>query len=250
MKFVSGIRPSGFIHIGNYLGAIKQWKRLINEGNDCLFFVADLHGRHSHEDVLHTMKVLGRLGVNPVLQSSYKNELLSLAHELSFEIPVGWLNRMTQFKDKAQTEDATLALFSYPCLMTADIIYHKGTHVPVGSDQVQHIEFTRDVCRKLGLPLPEAVIGDYPRIMSLTNPLNKMSKSDPDDYSRINVCDGKDRIVEKLRLAKTSNHIGDDTPAANNLRGIYKAFGGQKVHTKWSEFKDELTELICNEFSV
>lgn len=137
--------------------------------------------------------------------------------------------------------------------MAADLFHCHATHVPVGNDQVQHIEFARDLWDKLPqphFPKPQAVIGDYPRIMSLTDATRKMSKSDPDDDSRINVTDDADTIRRKIRAAKTSMSITDDTPEAVNLRTIYKALGGEREHVRWPVFKAELVELLVAEFAL
>jgi tryptophanyl-tRNA synthetase len=251
MKFVSGIRPTGHIHIGNYLGAIRQWKALQAE-HDCHFFVADLHGQSTPDEIATTQDVLAKHGLYCPLQSADMG-VLHLAHELSFHVPAGWLNRMTQFKDKSQSEAATLALFSYPVLMAADILHHGATHVPIGDDQRQHIEFVRDLVDSLAakgrhFTKPEAVIGDYPRIMSLKDGTKKMSKSDPDDDSRINLSDAPDVIRLKImKKAKTAMELSDDTPEVANLKAIYRAFGGRREHTRWKDFKEELVERIIAE---
>jgi tryptophanyl-tRNA synthetase len=254
VKYVSGIRPTGHVHIGNYLGAIRQWKALQAAGNDCLFFIADLHGISTAEEIEDTLRALSGCGIhNLVVQGHHAPRLLKLAHDLSFHVPVGWLNRMTQFKDKSQTESANLALFSYPVLMAADILYHGATHVPIGDDQRQHLEFVRDLVDSLAakdivFTKPEPVLGEYPRIMSLKDGTRKMSKSDPDDDSRINLSDTPDQIRRKImEKAKTSMSLTDDTPEVVNLKTIYRAFGGTQDHTRWKEFKAELVQLIVGE---
>lgn len=247
-RFVSGIRPTGNIHLGNYLGAIKQWKKL-QGGNDCVWFVADLHGEHSPDEIGATYEQLEKIGINACIESGNKPEILSIYHQLSFQAPIGWLNRMTQFKDKSQTEDATLALLAYPVLMAADIFHFGGTHIPIGADQKQHIEFVRDLAAKAGYPLPEPIIGEYPRIMSLTDGTKKMSKSEPNDFSRINVTDSPEIIRKKVAVAKTAMNITDDTPEMNNLRTIYKAVGGTQSHARFKDFKEELAELVIKELT-
>ncbi|QEL14733.1 tryptophan--tRNA ligase [Limnoglobus roseus] len=249
-RYVSGIRPTGEIHLGNYLGAVRRWRSL--EG---VFFVADLHGLGGA--VQETAESLSRCGVqNVVVESDHKADILELYHQLSFLTPTVLLGRMTQFKDKSASEMATLSLFAYPVLMAADIFYFGGTHIPVGSDQMQHIEFARDlwdVLRARGstsFEKPEAVIGDSPRIMSLTDATRKMSKSDPDEMSRINVSDPPDVIRQKVRAAKTSMSMADDTPEANNLRTIYRAVGGTRVHERWPTFKAELVDLLIVELAA
>lgn len=249
MRYVSGIRPSGKIHLGNYLGALRHWKAIQAE-HDCFWFVADLHGQHSDAEVRETVVALEAIEIQAIPQSWAGGDILRLAHELSFHVPVGWLNRMTQYKDKGT---GTLALLSYPVLMAADVLYHGATHVPVGEDQKQHIEFIRDLVDSLAAKgivytKPEAVIAPVgARVMSLTDGTKKMSKSDPDDNSRINLSDDADTIARKIKIAKTSMNVSDDTPEANNLRGIYTALGGDKCHTRWSDFKQELTALIVAE---
>lgn len=253
MKYVSGIRPTGHIHLGNYLGAIRQWRKLQGEA-DCEFFVADLHGLHSHEEAFGTMTALRRLGIRNVdLQSLFPRQHLLLHAWLLHHATIGQLSRMTQFKDKSQKETETAALLTYPVLMAADIFHLGGTHVPVGNDQVQHIEFARDLWDKLDnppFPKPVAVTGDYPRIMSLTDGTRKMSKSDPDDMGRINLTDSPDVIRKKIRLAKTSSNVSDDTPECRNLRTIYQAVGGTQAYDRWKPFKEDLAELIIKELAA
>lgn len=256
MKYVSGIRPTGHVHIGNYLGAIRQWKAIQDAGHDCLFFIADMHGISTAEEVEATRQALLSCGIEPgnlTIQSRDASALLRLAHALSFHVPFGWLNRMTQFKDKSQSEAATLALFSYPVLMAADILYNEATHVPIGADQRQHIEFVRDLVDSLAAKgihhtKPEPVLGDHPRIMSLTDGTKKMSKSDSDDDSRINLADSPDTIRRKIMdKAKTAMSLTDETPEVANLKSIYHAFGGREEHTRWKEFKSDLADLIIRE---
>lgn len=253
MKYVSGIRP-GNIHLGNYLGAIKQWKEL-QKDNDCIWFIADLHSDNSQE-VKQTFETLYKCGITAKIESTYRAEILKISHELSFKIPVGWLNRMTQFKDKSQTESSSLALLAYPVLMAADIFHFGGLlgeiKIPVGNDQVQHIELIRDIARVNGYPAPEAVISKYPRIMSLTDGNKKMSKSDPNDYSRINIMDNVDVIRDKIMKAKSANNVYDDTAEMNNLWQIYDACGGEdkEPYLKVKDFKEELAELIIRELAA
>ena len=248
MRYVSGIRPTGHVHIGNYLGAIRQWKALQGNGCECLFFVADLHGVSTPAEVEATRLALLAGGIHPenlVVQSDHSHELLRLAHDLAFHVPVGGRNWMTQFKDKSLTEAATLALFSYPVLMAADILYHGATHVPIGDDQRQHLEFVRDLVDSLAAKgihhtKPEPLLGDYPRVMSLKDGTKKMSKSDPDDDSRINLTDSPDAIRRKIMdKAKTAMSLTDDTPEVANLKTIYRAFGGRQEHSRWKAFKEE-----------
>jgi tryptophanyl-tRNA synthetase len=247
--YVSGIRPTGSIHLGNYLGAIKPWLALQETGEYCKWFIADLHGQHTAQEVAETYAQLSGLGVAAFRESTCKAALLGLYHELSQKTPVGWLNRMTQFKDKTGAgEEATLSLFAYPVLMAADIFYFSGTHIPVGDDQVQHIEFARDLqARFPQYAKPEAVVMGYPRVMSLKDGTKKMSKSDPDDNSRINVTDDAATIRKKIRGAKTTTNISDITAESANLYGIYHALGGRSSFEQWGKFRDALADLIIKE---
>lgn len=258
IKVISGIRPTGNIHLGNYLGAIKQWKEL-QDKHECVFFVADLHSQNSSDDLLEkTWLQLERCGVSIkhlTYESIFGSKILELYHHLSCKVPIGWLNRMTQFKDKAKTEDATLALFSYPVLMAADIFYFGATYtetlIPIGADQKQHIEFVRDLADKMGYIKPKPLIGDYPRIMSLTDGTKKMSKSDPNDYSRINVTDASEVIRDKIMKAKSANTMTDNTPEMLNLKTIFNACGGAiDLTIRVKDFKEELAELIIKELEV
>lgn len=263
-RYVSGIRPTGHIHLGNYLGAIRQWLD-IQDRHECVFFVADLHGSPELAEATHN--TLLELGLSSVFTESFhRHDILSLQHALAPHVPVGRLRRMTQYKDKSRSEEASLSLFAYPVLMAADIFYYGGTHIPVGEDQAQHVEFARDLhdrlrvmglletiahgCFRHTLHKPCAIIGNYPRIMSLTDATRKMSKSDPDDMSRINVTDSPDTIRAKIMAAKSSMSPGDDTPEARNLRTIYRALGGKKEHERWKPFKAELVELLIGEFGA
>ncbi len=251
MRYVSGIRPTGSIHLGNYLGAIKQWRSLPG----ITVFVADLHSNGDIEEALDTMAALNKLGFVPVLESYYSGSILEIQHQISRYVGTGRLERMTQYKDKCETEQATLSLLAYPVLMAADIFYFGGTHIPVGNDQVQHIEFARDLCDILAFngihyDKPEAVIGEYPRIMSLTDGTKKMSKSDADDFSRINIDDSPDLIRKKIASAKTAMTMTMDTPEMNNLHTIYRAVGGNQNHIRFKEFKEELAELIIAELAA
>lgn len=249
MKYVSGIRPTGNIHLGNYLGAIKQWKAIQEAGHDNFLFVADLHCRCSLPEVSETKRQLELCGIKDVrVQSDY--DVLPMFNELLFSSHVGHLMRMTQFKDKTDEDYRVAHLLTYPVLMGADVIFHRGTHVPVGQDQIQHVEFIRDLCDRTGRTKPIAVVGEYPRIMSLKDGLKKMSKSDCDDFSRINVIDAPSLIRDKIMRAKSATYIDDNTPEMLNLKEIYKAVGGTGIHTKCKEFKEDLAELIIKELAA
>lgn len=245
MKYVTGIRPTGNIHLGNYLGAIKRAKEF-----GSIVFIADLHGVHTKEEIHVTRKCLRHLGIETILQSDFGLEHLRLYADLQHYATIGHLSRMTQYKEKSEKETQTASLLTYPVLMAADIFHLKGTHIPVGSDQVQHIEFIRDLYDKLSekpFPKPEAAVSQYPRIMSLTDGTKKMSKSEPDDMSRINITDDAETIRSKIMGAKTAMAIDDDTPEMVNLKTIYKAVGGTENHTRFKNFKTELSELIIKE---
>jgi len=248
MKYVTGIRPTGNIHLGNYLGAIKQAKEL-----GSYVFIADLHGIHSENEVFATRDCLRHLEIEPLVQSQFGERHLRMYVDLHHYATIGHLSRMTQYKEKSEKEAQVASLLTYPVLMAADIFYLQGTHIPVGNDQVQHIEFIRDLHDKLpgpDFPKPIAIVSEYPRIMSLTDGTKKMSKSDEDDMSRINVMDNPDTIRRKIMAAKTAMNIDDNTPEMINLKTIYKAVGGKEPHTKFKDFKTELADLIISEFNL
>lgn len=245
-KYVSGIRPSGKLHLGNYLGAIKLWKTLqLDDDAECIFFVANLHGQYSLEDAYDTIDELGKAGIAfPRLQSSYKNELLVLQHELSFYANTSRLDNMTQYKEKG----GTLALYAYPVLMAADILYHEATHVPIGDDQKQHLELVRELARKNGRIEPEAVINPIgSRIMDLKDPSKKMSKSNPNPDGIIYLCDSADEIARKIKGAVS-------TPAGiMNLTEICRALGDGTISASvdnYSGFKIHVTDLLITELGA
>lgn len=247
MKYVSGIRPTGRIHLGNYLGAIKQWRK---QGG--VYFVADLH---ADGDAYLTLSQLSRLGIDACIESDHQNKIFDIQHELSKFVGIGRLERMTQYKDKRLTEHATLSLLAYPVLMAADIFYFGGTHIPVGSDQVQHIEFARDmadIMKHYGYDFvkPEVVLSEYPRIMSLSDGTRKMSKSGENPDGCIYVDDTPDEIRRKIKIAKTAMNVDADTPEMNNLRCIHKSVGGSGIIMNFKHFKEELAEIIIEEFAV
>jgi len=242
-KYVSGIRPSGKLHLGNYLGAIKHWKTLQDAGEECFFFVADMHGMYEEIELNYTFEALQKCGIKNVkMQSECANELLHLQHCLSFYAKTSRLDNMTQYKDKG----GTLALYAYPVLMAADILYHEATHVPIGDDQKQHLELVRELARAINRKEPEAIINPIgARIMDLKDPTKKMSKSNPDPDGIIYLCDSKDEIARKIKGATTSMNVDDITASARNLWEIYAALGGiHKPHNKWSDFKKDLIDLL------
>lgn len=245
--YVSGIRPTGRLHLGNYLGAIKQWRELPGT-----YFVADLHGEGN---TIATLVSLAKLGIEAERESHHAANILNIQHLISRYVGVGRLERMTQYKDKCETEQAKLSLLAYPVLMTADIFYFGGTHIPVGADQVQHIEFARDMTDILAhhghhFAKPEIVLSPSPRIMSLTDASKKMSKSSDDIDGCIYIDDTADEIRRKIMGAKTTMNIINDTPEMRNLHAIYTALGGKEEHTRFKPYKEEIAELIIKEFTV
>jgi tryptophanyl-tRNA synthetase len=288
-RIFSGVQPTGNLHLGNYLGAIRNWVALQRD-YDCIFCIVDLHALTVPQDPAQlkaqTREVTAAYiasGIDPercvIFNQSAVPGHAELAWLLSCLTPLGWLNRMTQFKEKAgkQREEAGLGLFAYPVLMAADIILYKATHVPVGEDQKQHLELARDIAgafnRRYGVeffPLPEPMIfGAATRVMSLRDGTKKMSKSDTSDYSRINMTDDAETIALKIRKAKTDPQSlpatiaeAETRPEAENLLGIYAALGDltrEQAIARWagrnfSEFKSELADLsaevlgkICGE---
>ncbi|HVA15266.1 MAG TPA: tryptophan--tRNA ligase [Stellaceae bacterium] len=288
-RIFSGVQPTGNLHLGNYLGAIRNWVTLQRD-YDCIFCIVDLHAVTVPQDPLllkaHTREVTAAYiaaGIDPerciIFNQSAVPGHAELAWLLSCLTPLGWLNRMTQFKEKAgkQREEAGLGLYAYPVLMAADIILYKATHVPVGEDQKQHLELARDIAgafnRRYGVaffPLPEPMIfGAATRVMSLRDGTKKMSKSDSSDYSRINMTDDAETIALKIRKAKTdplplpaNAAEAEARPEADNLLGIYAALadiGRDAAIAQWagqnfSAFKSALAELsaevlgkICGE---
>ncbi len=239
-RIFSGVQPTGNLHLGNYLGAIRNWVRLQNDF-DCIFCVVDLHAittwqdpaalRHSTREVAAAMIAAG---VDPnrniIFHQSANPSHAELAWVFNCVARMGWLNRMTQFKEKAgkNRENASVGLFAYPNLMAADILAYKATHVPVGEDQRQHLELTRDIAQKFNhdfgvefFPIVEPLIqGEATRVMSLRDGSKKMSKSDPSDMSRINMTDEADAIAQKIRRAKTDPEA---LPGPGVLEGEAKA---------------------------
>jgi len=263
MRVVSGIQPTGDLHLGNLLGAILRWVRMQDEA-ECLFFLADLHALTVEVDpaqlranVREMAAALIASGIDPdrsiLFQQSAVREHAELAWVLQCTARMGWLNRMTQFKDKSgkNKEGASVGLFTYPVLQAADVLLYQATHVPVGDDQKQHIELARDIALKFNndyetelFTVPEPFIGGgtAARVMSLRDGTTKMSKSDPSDMSRINLTDSDDTIAQKVRKARTdpeplpSEPAGlDSRPEAKNLVGIYAAVTGGTVESVLSD---------------
>ena len=267
----SGVQPTGNLHLGNYLGALKNFVSLQNE-MDCMYCVVDLHAitvfqdpNLLHDNVLETTASFLATGLNPdksiIFNQSSVSGHAELAWILNCVSRIGWLNRMTQFKDKAGSdkEKASVGLYIYPNLMAADILLYKATHVPVGADQKQHLELSRDIAQKFNkdfncgdfFPLPEPLIPkNISRIMSLRDGTKKMSKSEESDYSRINLKDSADEINLKIKKAKSdSDSIPgeikslENKPEALNLLTIYSEL------TK-SSLKEIITEMAGKEYSL
>ncbi len=277
-RIFSGVQPTGDLHLGNYLGAIRNWVRL-QDDYDCLFCVVDMHAITAWQEPsalrASTREVACALlasGIDPKGHILFNQSQVTAHAELAWIFNcvarMGWLNRMTQFKEKAgkNSENVSVGLFAYPNLMAADILLYKATHVPVGEDQKQHLELTRDIAQKFNndfktdmFPIVEPLIfGAGTRVMSLRDGTRKMSKSDPSEQSRITMTDAADAIAKKIRKAKTDPEPLPDTPAgfdgrpeAANLMGIYAAlsdteiadvcgkFGGEQFST----FKQHLADL-------
>ena len=268
----SGVQPTGNFHLGNYLGALVKFVEL-QKTFDCVYCVVDLHAITVPQDPAELTKHIREVtaafiasGVDPqkniVFNQSQVPEHAELAWVFNCVARLGWLNRMTQFKEKAgkDRENASVGLYAYPALMAADILVYRATHVPVGDDQKQHLELTRDVAQKFNndfaasiaakgygdafFPLPEPVIqGPATRVMSLRDGSKKMSKSDPSDYSRINLADDSEAIAQKFKKAKTDPDALPSEidglagrPEADNLVGVFAALAGQTKQDVLSDF--------------
>ena len=277
-RIFSGIQPTGNLHLGNYLGAIRNWVALQHD-YECIFCIVDLHAltQPQEPDELRTATrevtaAYIAAGIDPEHCIIFNQSMVSAHAELGWLLgcltPLGWLNRMTQFKEKAgkQRENAGLGLYAYPVLMAADILVYKATHVPVGEDQKQHVELARDIAGAFNrryerdfFPLPEPqIFGAATRVMSLRDGTRKMSKSDTSDYSRINMTDDSELIALKIRRAKTDPEPLPDSiaalearPEADNLVGIYAALAGisredalaRFAGKNFSTFKEALSAL-------
>jgi len=295
----SGVQPTGNLHLGNYLGAIKNWVAL-QDKYDCIYCVVDMHALTVNPEpgelrarTVDTAAALLAAGVDPAKSILFNQSRVlqhaELAWVLNCVARMGWLSRMTQFKDKTgkNSEKASVGLFAYPCLMAADILLYRAAYVPVGEDQKQHLELTRDIAAKFNadyaagiakrekelaagavkcaFPLPEPLIPPAAqRIMSLRDGTKKMSKSDPSDMSRINLIDDKDTIARKIRKAKTDSAPLPATaeelearPEAKNLLNIYAAVTGRDLPAvimetegqEFSAFKPRLIEALIAEIA-
>ena len=284
-KIFSGVQPTGNLHLGNYLGAIKNFVKLSNENeNQCIFCVVDLHAitvkqepEELKKNIRETVATFIASGIDPKKNIIFNQSRVPAHSEaawiLSCVARMGWLNRMTQFKEKAgkDKEKASVGLYSYPVLMAADILLYDATHVPVGDDQKQHLELCRDIAQKFNndfksesfLQVPEPLIQkEFSRIMSLKDGSKKMSKSELSDLSRINLTDTKDEIINKIKKAKTDplpmpKNVKelDGRAEAKNLLGIYASITNSTLDRtienfagkNFSEFKEKLSEALVDE---
>ena len=276
-RVVSGVQASGLLHLGNYLGAINNWHKLQDQ-QDCFFFIADLHAITVDQDpkilldnVYNTLSTYLACGIEPEKVTMFVQSQVpahaELAWILNCHAPIGWLNRMTQFKSKAaqNIEFSSAGLFTYPILMAADILLYDAAQVPVGDDQKQHLEFTRDLAELLNRKfneeifiVPQPLISkSSPRIMSLKDGNNKMSKSELSDQSRINLNDDESSIVAKIRKAKTDSiskmsYEPGIRKEMTNLINIYSTISGDSIDkivgkyqgNNLSQFKKDLSEIV------
>ena len=265
-KIFSGVQPSGNLHLGNYLGAIKNFVELQNEKNtECVYCIVDLHAitvrqdpKELRKNIRETLATFIASGIDSKKSIIFNQSSVSAHTEgawiLSCVARMGWLNRMTQFKEKAgkDKEKASVGLYAYPVLMAADILLYDSTHVPVGNDQKQHLELCRDIAQRFNndfevpnfLKAPEPLIQKhFSRIMSLKDGTKKMSKSDPSDLSRINLTDDKDKLINKIKKAKTDTmpmpkqeENLENRPEAKNLLEIYSSLSNQSIEKSKNEF--------------
>jgi len=282
-RILSGVQPTGNLHLGNYLGAIKNFVKL-QKDYECYFMLADLHSitvfqdpKQLRENIIETAAVFLACGLDPKKNVIFCQSSVGGHSELAWIFNcvarIGWLNRMTQFKEKAGSnkEKASVGLYSYPTLMAADILLYKATHVPVGEDQKQHLELCRDIAVKFNndfnckdfFTLPEPIITkEVARIMSLKDGTKKMSKSDESEASRINLTDTEEDIVQKIKKAKTDNDLIPDTESkladrseARNLINIFSILNNNTIEKtlkelngkNFSELKNKLSEALIKE---
>ena len=281
----SGVQPTGNLHLGNYLGALKNFV-LLQKEMECIFCVVDLHAITAFQkpsdllnNVLETTASFLATGLDPNKSIIFNQSAVSGHSELAWILNcvsrIGWLNRMTQFKDKAGSdkEKASVGLYIYPNLMAADILLYKATHVPVGADQKQHLELSRDIAQKFNndfkcenfFPLPEPLISkNISRVMSLRDGTKKMSKSEESDYSRINLKDSADAINKKVKKAKSDSEpipdnlkLLEQKPEALNLLSIYSELSKNKMEKVLNEMagkdysflKKKLAEILIGEIT-
>ena len=284
-RVFSGVQPTGNLHLGNYLGAIKNFVDLQNKF-ECIYCIVDLHAitnrqnpKELKSNILETTASFIASGLNPEKNIIFNQASVAAHSELAWIFNcvarIGWLDRMTQFKEKAgaNKENASVGLLVYPNLMAADILIYKATHVPVGEDQKQHLELTRDIAKKFNndfkcenyFPIVEPLIPkEISRVMNLRDGKKKMSKSDESDYSRINLKDDKDLIDKKIKKAKTDsasipyvvNELKNRDEAANlisiyaginsiGVEQVLKEFGGKNFSTFKSKLSESIIERIC-----
>ena len=284
-RVFSGVQPTGALTLGNYLGALKRFVDMQNEDYETIYCIVDLHAITVWQDPKTLRDQVREIaasylasGLDPaksiIFNQAAVEEHAQLAWVFNCVARMGWMQRMTQFKDKAgkNAQNASVGLFTYPALMAADILLYHATHVPVGDDQKQHLELTRDIATKFNhdfgqdfFPITEPVIGGpAARVMSLRDGSKKMSKSDPSDLSRINMADDADTIAQKIRKAKTdpealpSEEVGlDGRSEARNLVAIYAALADESVEKvltevggkQFSEFKPMLVERAVEKLS-
>ena len=283
-RVFSGIQPSGNLTLGNYLGALRRFAKM-QDSHETLYCIVDLHAITVWQDPAKLRNATRELaaayiasGIDPEKSILFAQSMVpghaQLAWIFNCVARIGWMTRMTQFKDKAgkNTENSSLGLLAYPALMAADILLYHATHVPVGEDQKQHIELTRDIAMKFNhdygvdfFPITEPVIeGAATRVMSLRDGTRKMSKSDPSDMSRINLTDDTDTIATKIRRARTDPDPLPETcagladrPEARNLVNIYAALSGETQDAvvaafagrAFSDFKPALVDLAVAELA-
>ena len=281
-RIFSGIQPTHGIQLGNYLGAIRNWVKL-QDSFECIYCIVDQHALNTVQDAAemrqNTREVAAALlasGIDPARSILFVQSRVEahsrLAWVLNCVTPMGWLNRMTQFKEKAgkHRENAPVGLFVYPVLQAADILAYRATHVPVGEDQKQHLELSRDIAASFNrrfadgfFPLPEPMIqAEAARVMSLRDGSKKMSKSDPSDMSRINLTDDADAIATKIKKAKSDSILGitydpENRPEASNLLSIFAALADQSraavaaeyASTSFAQFKEHLAELCVEKLA-
>jgi len=284
-RVFSGIQPTGNLTLGNYLGAVKRFVEMQDSGIETIYCMVDLHAITTWQDPADLKRATRELaagfiasGLDPKKSILFNQSQVRAHAELAWIFNcvarMGWLNRMTQFKDKAgkNREAASVGLFAYPALMAADILVYKATHVPVGEDQKQHLELTRDIAQKFNtdfgvecFPMTEPVIeGAATRVMSLRDGSKKMSKSDPSDMSRINLTDDADTIAKKIRKAKTDPEPLPETleglaerPEARNLVNIFAALSGvspeavisEHAGAQFGSFKPLLADLAVEKLA-
>ncbi len=284
-RVFSGIQPSGNLTLGNYLGAVRRFVEMQNSGIETIYCMVDMHAITVWQDPGDLRRRTRELaaaylacGLDPKKSILFNQSQVPAHAELGWVLNcvtrLGWMNRMTQFKDKAgkNAEKMSLGLYAYPSLMAADILAYKATHVPVGEDQKQHVELTRDIANKFNhdykvnfFPEPEPIIeGAATRVMSLRDGSKKMSKSDPSDMSRINMMDDADTIAKKIRKAKTDPEPLPDNlddlagrPEARNLINIYAGISGQTPEAviaevagqQFGQFKPLLADLAVAHLS-